>query len=201
VQQQLLRLAFQIEAAKAEIPPELDSPRQGLERIAEGLEATLQSVREISRGIHPAILSEAGLAPALRALGRRSAIPVQLELDGACRLPDSIEMAAYYVVSEALANIAKHADASVVAIVAKASPRLLRVTIRDHGVGGAEAQRGSGLTGSRIVSRRSAAASSSRVRRLGARPSRSSSPSPLVHPSRFGSVEPDPRSVDVRVGL
>ena len=106
-------------------------------------------MREISRGIHPAILSEGGLTPALNALARRSAVPVELDLRTGRRLPDQVEVAAYYAVSEALANAAKHAHASAVHIELDAPGATLRLAIRDDGIGGADPARGSGLTGLR----------------------------------------------------
>ena len=98
-------------------------------------------------GIHPAILSSAGLRPALRALGRRSAVPVDIDVRIDGRLPEPVEVAAYYVVSEMLTNAAKHACASVVEAAAEASGGTLRVRVRDDGAGGADPRRGSGLTG------------------------------------------------------
>jgi signal transduction histidine kinase len=102
---------------------------------------------QISRSIHPAILSEAGLRPALRALGRRSLVPVELDvrLDG--RLSEPVEVGVYYVVSEMLANAEKHARASVVEVSAEVSDGRLRVRVRDDGIGGADPVRGSGLLG------------------------------------------------------
>ena len=100
-------------------------------------------------GIHPAILSEGGLTPALKALARRSAVPVELDLRTGRRLPGPVEVAAYYAVSEALANAAKHARASVVHVEVDALDATLRLTIRDDGIGGADPARGSGLTGLR----------------------------------------------------
>src|SRR5204863_7541302 len=81
-----------------------------LARVADGLMDALRDVREISRGIHPAILSEGGLGPAVKALARRSPVPVDLTVRVAGRLPDRVELGAYYIVSEALANVAKHAN-------------------------------------------------------------------------------------------
>ena len=101
-------------------------------------------MREISRGIHPAILSEGGLTPALKALARRSAVPVELDLRTGRRLPGQVEVAAYYAVSEALANAAKHAHASVVHVEADALDATLRLTIRDDGIGGADRIRRTG---------------------------------------------------------
>jgi signal transduction histidine kinase len=107
----------------------------------------ITELREISRGIHPAVLSRAGLRSALRALGRRSSIPVDMDVRIEGRLPPPVEVGAYYVVSEMLTNAAKHARASVVEVDAEASASTLRVRVRDDGVGGAAPGLGSGLTG------------------------------------------------------
>jgi signal transduction histidine kinase len=101
----------------------------------------------MSRGIHPAILSEGGLGPVLKALTRRSAVPVELEVGVQARLPERVEVAAYFVVSEALANAAKHAQASVVRVHVQLHDSTLEVMIRDDGTGGADPSRGSGLIG------------------------------------------------------
>jgi signal transduction histidine kinase len=105
-------------------------------------------LRELSRGIHPAILSRGGLGPALNTLARRSIVPVELHLgvDGR-RLPDSVEVAAYYVVAEALTNTAKHAQASEVNVSADTDGATLRLSIRDDGIGGADFTKGSRLVG------------------------------------------------------
>jgi signal transduction histidine kinase len=145
-QQQLVSLMLDLQLVQAEAPPELEG---GLSRIAERVTGVLDQVREISRGIHPAILSEGGLSLALTALARRSAVPVELNLRTGRRLPDQVEVAAYYAVSEALANAAKHAHASVAHIELDAPDASLRLTIRDDGVGGANPAQGSGLTGLR----------------------------------------------------
>jgi signal transduction histidine kinase len=96
---------------------------------------------------HPAILSKGGLGPALKTLARRSAVPVDLDLGVARRLPDSVEVGAYYVVSEALTNAAKHARASVVKVRVETHDAQLHLSIRDDGIGGADAGKGSGLIG------------------------------------------------------
>ena len=108
----------------------------------------LRDVREISRGIHPAILSERGLEPAVKALARRSPVPVDLTVRVAGRLPDHVELGAYYIVSEALANVAKHANAEMVMVCVEAGRGVLSLSVRDDGVGGADPD-GSGLTGLR----------------------------------------------------
>jgi signal transduction histidine kinase len=118
-----------------------------LTRTAEALGGVLDELQELSRGIHPAILSKGGLERALPALARRSAIPVELDLRAERRLPEQVEVAAYYVVSEALTNVAKHAQASVVQVALEARDAILRVVISDDGVGGAALGRGSGLVG------------------------------------------------------
>ena len=109
----------------------------------------LDELREISSGIHPAILSEGGLAPALKTLARRSPIPVVLDVRVEGRLPESVEVAAYYVVAEMLTNAAKHAQASAIHVDVAEADGVLRVSVRDDGVGGADPARGSGLVGLR----------------------------------------------------
>jgi signal transduction histidine kinase len=144
-QQRLLALALRLRSAAA--PYESDDFGAEVKDVAADLADVIDELREMSRGIHPAILSTGGLRPALRALGRRSAVPVEMtvRIDG--RLPEPVEVAAYYVVSEMLTNAAKHAHASIVEVDAAASGGLLRVCVRDDGVGGADPLRGSGLIG------------------------------------------------------
>jgi signal transduction histidine kinase len=113
----------------------------------EGLAGAVEDLREISRGIHPAALSEGGLGPALKGLARRSSLPVELDLGAIERLPQQLETAAYYLVSEALANATKHASASVVDVDLGVRDGTLHLSIRDDGVGGADPSRGSGLLG------------------------------------------------------
>jgi signal transduction histidine kinase len=146
-QQRLVSLVLDLRAAEAAVPPERPELRTQLSRVADGLTGALEELRELSRGIHPAILSEGGLGPALKALARRSVVPVELELDVQARLPEPVEVAAYYVVSEALANAAKHARASVAQVQAQARDGLLHLSVRDDGVGGAAPEGGSGLVG------------------------------------------------------
>jgi len=146
-QQRLVSVMLDLRAAEAAAPPELPELRAQLARVADGLAGALDDLREISRGIHPAILSEGGLGPALKALARRSAVPVELDVHVQTRLPEPVEVAAYYVVSEALANAAKHAHASVAHVGVQARDGSLRLSVRDDGVGGAAPGRGSGLIG------------------------------------------------------
>ena len=102
---------------------------------------------QIGRGIHPTILSRGGLGPALRALAHRSAIPVDLDITADVRLGEPIEVAAYFVASEALANAAKHSDASRIGVSLERRDGNLLLSVRDDGVGGADAARGSGIVG------------------------------------------------------
>jgi signal transduction histidine kinase len=154
-QQRLVSLVLDLRAAEAAVPPELPGLRAQLAGVADGLAGALDELRELSRGIHPAILSEGGLGPALKALARRSAVPVELEMDVPVelemdvpsRLPEPVEVAAYYVVSEALTNAAKHARASLAHVQAQTRDGHLHLSVRDDGVGGAAPGRGSGLVG------------------------------------------------------
>jgi signal transduction histidine kinase len=146
-QQQLITLALQLRAAQATVPPGLESLRAELGRVAAGLAGTFDELREYTRGIHPAILADGGLAPALRTLARRSPLPVTLEVQLAGRLPEWVEVTAYYVASEALANAAKHAGASAVHVTIDTAGDVVRLAVRDDGCGGADPARGSGLAG------------------------------------------------------
>jgi signal transduction histidine kinase len=147
IQQRLVSLLLDLRTAEAGVPADRTQVKSQLAAIADGLTNALDDLREISRGIHPAILSEGGLAPAVKALARRSPVPVEVEVDLPARLPESVEVGTYYVVSEALANTAKHAHASVTHVDLRANDDSLQLTVRDDGVGGADAMRGSGLTG------------------------------------------------------
>jgi len=109
--------------------------------------SALDELREIARGIHPAILAEGGLAAALKTLARRSSVPVELDVRTKGRLPGRVEVTAYYVVSEALTNTAKHANASAVHVCVDPVDGIVRLSVRDDGIGGADPTRGSGLVG------------------------------------------------------
>jgi PAS domain S-box-containing protein len=148
-QQQLVTLALALRAIEAGAPLEPQELREKVSQVVEGLGSVLGELREMSRGIHPAVLSEGGLGPALRTLTRRSAVVVDLEIREERRLPEQVEVAAYYVVSEALANAAKHSSASVVHVDVGTEDGTLRLLIRDDGVGGADPAQGSGLIGLR----------------------------------------------------
>jgi signal transduction histidine kinase len=147
IQQQLVTLGLELRTAQATVPSQLGELEGMLSRIADGLRSAFDQLREISHGIHPAILSEGGLKPALDALRRRSAVPVELDLHTERRLPEPVEVAAYYVVSEALTNAAKHAHASAVHVEVDTHDATLQLAIRDDGIGGADPGVGSGLLG------------------------------------------------------
>ncbi|WP_082965256.1 DUF4118 domain-containing protein [Mycobacterium sp. ACS1612] len=146
-QQRLVSLGLELRAVEAAVPAEQQELRDRLSRLVDGLVGVSTDLQEISRGIHPAILSKGGLGPAIKTLARRSAVPVELNVTVDRRLPESVEVAAYYVVAEALTNAAKHARASEVKVIATAGDFDLHLKISDDGVGGATAGAGSGLIG------------------------------------------------------
>ena len=146
-QQRLVTLGLQLRSVQADMPPELGELRASLDRVAAGLTSALDELREYARGIHPAILTEGGLGAALRMLARRSPVPVTLDVRTGERLPELLEVTAYYVISEALANAAKHAEASAVHIGIEQTAEVMRLSVRDDGTGGADPLRGSGLVG------------------------------------------------------
>jgi signal transduction histidine kinase len=148
-QQRLVSLGLLLRSAENSLPPELHDQKRRLSDIGSGLSGVSEDLREISRGIHPAILSKGGLRPALKTLARRSPVPVPVELDLTIdrRFAESVEVAAHYVVAEALTNAAKHAQASEVTLSARADDHNLNLSICDNGVGGANSHSGSGLIG------------------------------------------------------
>jgi signal transduction histidine kinase len=146
-QQRLVSLGLELRAAQAEVPPALGKLEGELSHVADELASVQDELREFARGIHPAILAEGGLGPALRTLARRSAVPVQLDIRSETRPAERVEVAAYYIVSEALTNAAKHAGASIVRVEVEADDGTMRLRIRDDGTGGADPARGSGLVG------------------------------------------------------
>jgi signal transduction histidine kinase len=148
-QQRLVSLGLKLRSVEASVSPDLGSVREKLAEIVDGLTGVSHDLQEISRGIHPAILSRGGLGPALKTLARRSSVPVDLRVDVDQRLPDSVEVAAYYLVAESLTNAAKHAQATEVWVTVDTDGPNVRLSIRDDGIGGADSSRGSGLTGLR----------------------------------------------------
>jgi signal transduction histidine kinase len=148
-QQHLVTLAFRLRSLTPAIPAELEGLHAGVAEIASGLENVLDELRELSRGIHPPVLSASGLGPALRTLARRTPIPVEVDVRVPVRPPGPVEAAVYYMAAEILTNVAKHAQASVVIMEVEALDGAIRLSARDDGVGGADPSRGSGLLGIR----------------------------------------------------
>jgi signal transduction histidine kinase len=146
-QQRLVSLGLAARAALADVAADRGDLRAELSRIAAGMSDAVTELQDFSRGIHPAILSTRGLGPALRTLARRAAVPVDLDVTTNARYPEPIEIAAYYVASEALANAMKHAQASRIEISLTTRNGSLLLSVRDDGVGGADPASGSGLAG------------------------------------------------------
>ena len=147
IQQRLVALAFQLRMTEDAVPPGHAGLLAAMSHAGEELISILDELREISRGVHPAILSEGGLGPALRSLARRASVPAALDIDEIGRLPQPVEAAAYYVVSEALTNAAKHANATVVHVGLGVKDTTLRLSVADDGDGGADLAQGSGIIG------------------------------------------------------
>ena len=146
VQQRLVTQALLLSGIRDRVPADV---RADVDQVRDEMAATRRELRDICQGVHPAILVEAGLGAAIRALARRSPLPVRVQLRAGGRLPGSCEVTAYYVAAEAFTNAAKHANASAVDILLEEAGGTLTVQVRDDGAGGADAGRGSGLTGLR----------------------------------------------------
>jgi PAS domain S-box-containing protein len=146
-QQRLVTLTMKLRALETDTGPHADAVTSGVAEIADGLDGVLEDLRETARGLHPVILSRGGLEPALKSLGRRSRVPVEVDVRAHERLPEPVEVAAYYVVAEALTNAAKHSGASLVRVEAEVIDGDLSVCVQDDGVGGANPALGSGLVG------------------------------------------------------
>jgi sensor histidine kinase regulating citrate/malate metabolism len=147
MQQRLVSLALELRAVETAMPPEHADLTERLSSAAKGLSELSLVLQEITLGIHPASLSRGGLKPALKALARRSAVPVDLSVSASELVPERVEVAAYYIVSEALTNAAKHARAESVRVEIEANATAVRIVISDDGIGGANADSGSGLIG------------------------------------------------------
>jgi signal transduction histidine kinase len=146
-QQHLISLALQLREAEANVPPQQEALRGQLAEAARGLSNVLHELQQITSGLHPPALARQGLKAALSELVSRSAVPVELHIDTDERLPESFEVALYYVASEALTNALKHAYATVVRIDLNEEDGHVRLRVHDNGVGGADPARGSGLVG------------------------------------------------------
>jgi signal transduction histidine kinase len=146
-QQRLVSLSLSLRLAQGKLASDPQGAQEILAAAGEELSVALEELRELARGIHPAVLTERGLEAALQSLCDRAPVPVELELSTAGRLPNRVEAAAYYVVSEALANVAKYAQASAVAVSVTRNTDVAIVDVADDGVGGADPQLGSGLRG------------------------------------------------------
>ena len=146
-QQRLVALGLQARLARAAVPPGSGELVARLDALATEANQASDELRELAHGIHPAVLAEGGLRPALRALARRSAVPVALDVHVAGRLPEQVEIAAYFAVAEALTNTAKHAHATAVTVAVAVVDAVLRIRVSDDGRGGADPGGGSGLVG------------------------------------------------------
>ncbi|GFG51084.1 sensor histidine kinase [Mycolicibacterium agri] len=146
-QQHVVSLGLQLRATQLLVEPDQHRLNDQMSLVVAGLRAVAAELRELSHGMHPAILSRSGLEAAIRGLARRCAIPVDLDLDISGRLPEPIEVAAYYVVAEALTNAVKYAGASEIAVHASVDDAILRLVVGDDGIGGAVVGSGSGLIG------------------------------------------------------
>jgi signal transduction histidine kinase len=148
-QQRLVSLALHLRATRATVPLGLDQLTAQLDRATAEATAALDELRGISRGLHPAVLAQGGLRAACAMLARRSPVPIELDVRVPHRLPEQVEVSAYYIVAEALTNAVKHAHASAVGVVVdlNADATVLHLTVRDNGTGGASLTRGTGLIG------------------------------------------------------
>ena len=146
-QQRLVAMALKLRMARARLAENDPQTEQLLASAATELDSALEELRELARGIHPAVLSDRGLDAALEALAHRSPIPVELEATPGGRLPEAVEAAAYFVVAEALTNVAKYASATRATVRAVRDNGHVVVEVSDDGVGGADPSKGSGLEG------------------------------------------------------
>jgi signal transduction histidine kinase len=146
-QQRLVSLALVLRAVEAQLVNDPEAARHQLAGAREELALALDELRDLARGIHPAVLRDRGLAPALDALAARAPVTVELVALPRERLPEPVETAAYYLVAEALTNVARHAGATVVTVGVTRTGDRVRVEVRDDGAGGADTGRGSGLRG------------------------------------------------------
>ena len=145
-QQRLIALSLELGLLQSSLDGDPDAGRR-LEHARREVTVSMQELRDIARGLHPAVVSGHGLAVALESVAARTAMPLELRVDGLPRLPEPVEVAAYYVVCESLANTGKHAGAGSAVVDVRLAGRMLVVEVSDDGVGGADPGRGSGLRG------------------------------------------------------
>lgn len=146
-QQRLIAVCLQIEHITATVPPEMGELVKPLSDTARAVQGAIVDLQEIARGLYPAVLARGGLTAALKSLARRSPVAVQLNVDVRDRLSERIEANLYYIVAEALTNVAKHARARSVQVDLTQTESLIQLAIRDDGIGGVDPSRGSGLMG------------------------------------------------------
>lgn len=146
-QQRLVSLGLELRAAEAAVPEGEDTLRDRIAGTVEGLSSVLTDLQEISRGLYPATLSRGGLPPAIKALARGAAVPMELDLHVDRRFDEHLEVAVYYIVAEAVTNAIKHADATVIRIRLYAEDEMILLSVEDDGVEGAVISDGSGLIG------------------------------------------------------
>ena len=146
-QQRLVSLSLSLRLAQAKLHGDPDAADEIITGASTELAQALEELRELARGIHPAVLSDRGLGPALETLAQRSTLPVEIENTVDARLPGPVEAAAYYVVSESLANVAKYAEATSVRVTITRADGVALVEVADDGVGGADPAQGTGLRG------------------------------------------------------
>jgi signal transduction histidine kinase len=147
VQQRLTSIALTLGLAESRIDADVDAARRNLVQARQALAVALAELRDLSQGIHPSVLTEGGLEPALEDLAYTTPLPIRVVTDVNGRLPEQVEAGAYYVIAEALTNVAKHARASTATVTVRCEGDRLSLSVRDDGVGGADPGRGSGLRG------------------------------------------------------
>jgi signal transduction histidine kinase len=146
-QQRLVALAMELQVVRSKLQTDPGAAAELLEGAAGELAGATQELRELARGLHPPVLADRGLVPALEALASRAPVPVTVEADEGERAPEAVEAAAYFVVSEALTNVARHAEAGHAVVRVARHDGVLSVEVEDDGAGGADLAAGSGLRG------------------------------------------------------
>jgi signal transduction histidine kinase len=146
-QQRLVAVALELQMVRARLDTDPEAAAERLEVAADELSGATQELRELARGLHPPVLADRGLVPALEALATRAPVQVAVEAEETERVPEAVEAAAYFVVSEALTNVARHANAKQAVVRVARRDGLLCVEIEDNGTGGADVSGGSGLRG------------------------------------------------------